>query len=132
MQTCQIMNKLISANYWFGCDWVFYEAGYLGLCAGQLSLACAVVYLWNTGYLRVTRPRLYPRIQHTGFLVYLNSALVYWSSKKQTSVELSSLGSEFIAMKQCCEYIHGLRYKLRMMGILVEGPAYIHGDNQSV
>ena len=58
------MNKLISANYWFGCDWVFYEVGYLGLHAGQLSLACAVVYLWNTGYLRVTRPRLYPGIQH--------------------------------------------------------------------
>ena len=57
------MNKLISANYWFGCDWVFYEVGYLGWRAGQLSLACAVVYLWNTGYLRVTRPRLYPGIQ---------------------------------------------------------------------
>ena len=68
----------------------------------------------------------------TGFLVYLNSALVHWSSKKQTSVESSSFGSEFIAMKQCCEYIHGLRYKLRMMGIPVEGPAYIHGDNQLV
>ena len=59
------MNKLISANYWFGCDWVFYEVGYLGLRAGQLSLACAVVYLWNTGYLRVTRPRLYPGIQQS-------------------------------------------------------------------
>ena len=58
------MNKLISVNYWFGCDWVFYEVGYLGLRAGQLSLACAVVYLWNTGYLRVTCPRLYPGIQH--------------------------------------------------------------------
>ena len=35
-------------------------------------------------------------------------------------------------MKQCCEYLRGLRYKLRMLGIPVEGPAYIHGDNQSV
>ena len=35
-------------------------------------------------------------------------------------------------MKQCCEYIRGLRYKLRMMGIPVIGPAYILGDNQSV
>ena len=35
-------------------------------------------------------------------------------------------------MKLCCEYIRGLRYKLRMMGIPVEGPAYIYGDNQSV
>ena len=59
------MNKLISDNCWFGCDWVIYEVGYLGLRAGQLSPACAVVYLWNTGYLRVTRPRSYPGIQQT-------------------------------------------------------------------
>ena len=44
-----------------------------------------------------------------GFPVYLNSALVYWSSKRQTSVKSSSFGSEFIAMKRCCEYIGGLR-----------------------
>ena len=72
------------------------------------------------------------RRSRTGFLVYLNCALVYWWSKKQTSVESSSFGSEFIAMKQCCEYIRGLRYKLRMMGIPVIGPAFIYGDNQSV
>ena len=47
-------------------------------------------------------------------------------------MESSSFGSEFIAMKQCCEYIHGLRYKLRMMGIPCDGPTYIFGDNQSV
>ena len=35
-------------------------------------------------------------------------------------------------MKQCCEYIRGLRYKLRMLGIPVEGASYILGDNQSV
>ena len=72
------------------------------------------------------------RRSRTGFLVYLNCALVHWWSKKQTSVESSSFGSEFIAMKQCCEYLRGLRYKLRMMGIPCEGPALIYGDNQSV
>jgi hypothetical protein len=72
------------------------------------------------------------RRSRTGFLVYLNCALIYWLSKKQNSVESSSFGSEFIAMKQCCEYLRGLRYKLRMMGIPVIGPAYIFGDNQSV
>ena len=35
-------------------------------------------------------------------------------------------------MKQCCEYIRGLRYKLRMMGIPPEGPTCIYKDNQSV
>ena len=72
------------------------------------------------------------RRSRTGLLIYLNCALVYWWSKKQTSVESSSFGYEFVAMKQCCEYIRGLRYKLRMMGIPVEGPMYIYGDNQSV
>ena len=46
------------------------------------------------------------------FLVYLNYAPIYWWSKKQNSMESSYFGSDFIAMKQCCEYVHGLRYKL--------------------
>jgi hypothetical protein len=47
-------------------------------------------------------------------------------------VESSSFGSEFCAMKHCCEYIGGLRYKLRMMGIPCTAPSFIQGDNQSV
>ena len=35
-------------------------------------------------------------------------------------------------MKQCTEYLRGLRYKLRMMVVPVNDPAYIYGDNQSV
>jgi hypothetical protein len=72
------------------------------------------------------------RRSRTGFLVRLNSSLIYWSPRKQNSVESSSFGSEIIAMKQCCEYLQGLRYKLRMMGIPCEGHAYVDGDNQSV
>ena len=72
------------------------------------------------------------RRSRTGFIIYLNCAPIYWHSKKQTSVESSSFGSEFVAMKHCCEYLRGLHYKLRMMGIPCEGPAYILGDNQSV
>ena len=72
------------------------------------------------------------RCSRTGFLVYLNCAPIYWWSKKQNSVESSSFGSEFIAMKQCCEYVCGLRYKLQMMGIPCEDPTFIFGDNQSV
>ena len=72
------------------------------------------------------------RHSRMGFLVYLNCALIYWWSKKQNSMELSSFGSKFIAMKQCCEYVRGLRYKLRMMGIPCEVPMFIYGDNQLV
>ena len=57
---------------------------------------------------------------------------MYWYLKKQTSIEISSFGAEFIAMKLCCEHIRGLRYKLRMMGIAVDKPSFVFGDNQSV
>jgi hypothetical protein len=68
----------------------------------------------------------------SGFIVLLNSAPIYWMSKKQVSVETSSFGLEFCAMKQCTEYVQGLRYKLRMMGIPCEDPTFVYGDNQSV
>ena len=63
----------------------------------------------------------------TGYIVFLNSSPIYWYTKKQGGVESSSFGSEFIAMKECCEYIRGLRYKLRMMGIAIDGAAYVFG-----
>ena len=72
------------------------------------------------------------RRSRTGFLVFLNSAPIFWFSKKQGSCEISTFGSEFVAMRQCCEYIRGLRYKLRMMGIPINNPALVYGDNQSV
>ena len=43
------------------------------------------------------------RQSRTGFLLFLNSALIHWWRKKQRSVESSSFGSEFIVMMQCCE-----------------------------
>ena len=72
------------------------------------------------------------RKSRTGFLVFLNCDLVYWLSKKQTAIETSSFGSELTAMKQCTEYVRGLRYKLRMMGIACTEPTFIYGDNQAV
>ena len=35
-------------------------------------------------------------------------------------------------MRQCCEYVKGLRYKLRMMGVPVSNPKFVHRDHQSV
>ncbi len=64
--------------------------------------------------------------------MFLNGAPIYWSSKKQTSRKTSTFGSEFFAMKQATEYVCGLRYKLRMMGITVNEPTFVFGDNQSV
>ena len=32
-------------------------------------------------------------------------------------------------MKKAMKYVRGLRYKLRMMGIKVNEPAFVFGDN---
>jgi hypothetical protein len=66
------------------------------------------------------------------FIVFLNNAPIYWSSKKQGSCETSIFGSEFVAMKQAMEYVCGLCFKLRTMRITVDKPAIVIGDNQSI
>ena len=65
----------------------------------------------------------------SGFLVYVNTALVQWFLKKQSTVEMSVFGTEFVAMKQGIDALRGLRYKLRMMDIPLSGPSHIYGDN---
>ena len=67
-----------------------------------------------------------------GFFIYCNNALVYWMSKKQGSIETSSFGSEFLAMKYCMEYIQGIKFKLHIMGIQCDCPIFIYGYNQSI
>ena len=51
---------------------------------------------------------------------------------KQASVETSTFGLEFIVMKQCCKYVQGFPYNLRIIGIPVEEPTYVFRENKSV
>jgi hypothetical protein len=75
---------------------------------------------------------LLTRRSRTGILIYINRAPVIWYSKKQNTIETSSFGSEFTALCTAIEIVKGLRYKLRMMGVLFEGHAHIRVDNNSV
>ena len=75
---------------------------------------------------------LLTRRSRSGFLIYINNSLIHWMSKRQLSIETSSYGSEFTSLKQCTEYLRGLRYKLTMMGVPTELPSYVFGDNKSV
>ena len=72
------------------------------------------------------------RRSQTGILVYANMTPIQWVSKRQNTVESSTFGSEFLALKHACELIKGLTYKLKMLGIPIEGPVRILCDNQSV
>ena len=72
------------------------------------------------------------RRSRTGFFYFLNSALIGWKSKAQSTIERSVFGAEFCAMTLAMETNRALRFKLRMMGIPVNGPSYFYGDNMSV
>ena len=72
------------------------------------------------------------RRSRTGVIIFCGSAPIVWHSKKQGSVETSSFGSELTAMKTAVELVEGLRYKLRMMGVPLDGFCHLKADNMSV
>ena len=75
---------------------------------------------------------LLTRRSHTGILIFLNNSPISWYSKRQNTVQSSTFASELIALRIAVEQIEALRYKLRMFGIPIDGPADIFCDNQSV
>ena len=68
----------------------------------------------------------------SGFLIHASTALVQWLSKKQSTVETSVFGADFVDMKQGIDALRGLKYRLRMMGIQIFSPSHICEDNMSV
>jgi len=68
----------------------------------------------------------------TGIILFVNGTPTRWYSKQQNTVESSTYGSEFVAMRIATELIIGLRNDLRMLGIPLLGPANVFCDNQSV
>lgn len=63
---------------------------------------------------------------------YSYRAPIVWFSKRQNTVESSTFGSEFVALRIAVDLIEALRYKLRMFGIPIDGPASVLCDNKSV
>ena len=72
------------------------------------------------------------RRSQTGILISVNRASVIWYSKRQNNVEVSTFGSEITAMKNAIELIEALQYKLRMIGVPIDGATDIFCDNEAV
>ena len=68
----------------------------------------------------------------TGIILFINGTPMRWFCKKQNTVETSTYGSELVAGRLACKLVIEYRYKLRMMGVDVKGPAIMLGDNMSV
>ena len=72
------------------------------------------------------------RRSQTGILIFVNKAPIHWYSKRQATVEASTFGAEFCAMRVAVEMIESLRYKLRMLGVPIDGAANVYCDNEAV
>ena len=58
---------------------------------------------------------------HTVVLVCINLAPMVWYLKIQSPIESSTFGLEVVAMNTCLELVKELRYKLRIMGMPIDG-----------
>jgi hypothetical protein len=68
----------------------------------------------------------------TVILVMLSNTPLRWISKRQKTVETSTYGSELVASRIATELILEVRYMLWSLGVALDGPALMLGDNMSV
>ena len=68
----------------------------------------------------------------TGIVMLLNNPLICWISKRQTTVESSTYGSELVAIRIAVELTMSMRYCLRMLGVNSEKRSLFEGDNMAV
>ena len=68
----------------------------------------------------------------SGILTMLNFTPTDWYCKLQNTVETATYGSEFTVARLGTDKILAERYKLRALGVPIDGPAFMFGDNKSV
>ena len=68
----------------------------------------------------------------TGIVLLLNNTPITWLSKRQRTVETSTYGSELVAARIATDLIIEMRYKLRMLGVMLEESSVMVGDNMAV
>jgi hypothetical protein len=68
----------------------------------------------------------------TGVLIFINNTPIRFKCIRQKTVETSTYGSELVAARMATEMVIALRYELRMLGVPLDGPAMMYGNNHSV
>ena len=61
----------------------------------------------------------------------MGESLVAWTSKKKTSISLSTIEAEYMAVAECCTQIEWMRQTLQDIKIVFEEPITIYCDNTS-
>jgi hypothetical protein len=66
-----------------------------------------------------------------GILVMMNNTPIIWIYKRQKTVETSTYGSELVASRDATELIVEVSYMIRSLGVSLDGPGLMLGDNMS-
>ena len=72
------------------------------------------------------------RRSQTGILIFVNKSVIIAFSKRKNTVETSTLGSNFTALKNTVKLVESPQYKLRIFGVPIEGPTNVLCENESV
>jgi hypothetical protein len=68
----------------------------------------------------------------SGIIQFVNQTPIISICKKQKTLETATYGFELMVARQSAQQIIDLHYTLRMMGIPLDGPSLMFGDNASV
>ena len=68
----------------------------------------------------------------TAVLHLLNGTPIDWYSKRQSTMETATYGSEFVAARTAIDQITELRHSLHYLGVPIREQSYMYGDNRSV
>jgi hypothetical protein len=69
------------------------------------------------------------RTSVSGYVVYLNAALIAWKSKSQKVVTLSSTEAEYMALSDLCTEVLFIKQLLESMGMGIQLPIKLEVDN---
>ena len=65
----------------------------------------------------------------TGMIAFVGRTPVHWTSRRQGAIASSTYTAEFMAGRTAAEEAVALRYTLRALGIPIEQPTNLNGDN---
>eukprot|EP00934_Nitzschia_sp_Nitz4_P003079 Nitzschia sp. Nitz4//scaffold505_size5549//4762//5427//NITZ4_009218-RA/size5549-processed-gene-0.1-mRNA-1//-1//CDS//3329553609//3069//frame0 len=68
----------------------------------------------------------------TGILHFLNQTPIDWYTKRQSTVETATYGSEFVAARTMTEQVMDFRLTLRYLGVPLHESTFAFGDNKTV
>ena len=90
------------------------------------ALTTAIFFDANHGHDVETRRSI------SGLITFVGSTPVDWSSRRQGCIATSTYCAEFMAMRAATEEAVALRYMLRSLGVPLDGPTKLFGDNLGV